>query len=301
MIGAILAGGYGKRLLPLTENMPKVLLEIKDNYTIIDKQILDMKNAGVKTLYLLTGYKGEMIENRFGNNYKGMAIEYLKEDKPMGTLWSIRNLYEYIDDDILLRNGDTICDVDFNELFKFHDKYKKILTLVAVKMRSPYGIIKTNRSYITQFQEKPVLNYYMNAGYYIITKDIKPYLKKSFEGIDIEKTVFPALVKDEQAVAYRHRGYWSSLDSVKDYEEITRFYKNVEDKDFGYVIYDQENKISKAVLYSGKDIDLEGKNSVMVESGIVKVGNKTIKAGEMVKVDRGTKIHAVKCSNLRFL
>jgi NDP-sugar pyrophosphorylase family protein len=228
MIGAILAGGYGKRLLPLTENRPKVLLEIKENYTILDKQLLDMKNAGIRSVYLLTGYKGEMIENRFKNEYKGIKITYLKEETPMGTLWSIRNLYEYIDDDILLRNGDTICDVDFNKLFKFYSKYRKILTLVAVKMRSPYGIIKLDRANIIQFQEKPVLNYYMNAGYYIIKKEIQQYLKRSYSETDIEKTLFQDLVNDREAVAYKHSGYWASLDSLKDYEEITRFYKNFE-------------------------------------------------------------------------
>ncbi|MEM0161096.1 MAG: nucleotidyltransferase family protein [Thermoplasmata archaeon] len=228
MIGAILAGGYGKRLLPLTESKPKVLLEIKENYTILDKQLLDMKDAGIKSVYLLTGYKGEMIENRFKNEYKGIEIVYLKEETPMGTLWSIRNLYEYIDDDILLRNGDTICDVDFNKLFKFYSKYQKILTLVTVKMRSPYGIIKLNRANIIQFQEKPLLNYYMNAGYYIIKKEVQSYLKRSYSETDIEKTVFQDLVNDREAVAYKHSGYWASLDSLKDYEEITKFYKNFE-------------------------------------------------------------------------
>lgn len=228
MIGAILAGGYGKRLLPLTESRPKVLLEIKENYTILDKQLLDMKNAGIKSVYLLTGYKGEMIEKRFKNEYKGMELVYLKEETPMGTLWSIRNLYEHIDDDILLRNGDTICDVEFNKLFKFYSKYQKILTLVAVKMRSPYGIIKMNRANIIQFQEKPLLNYYMNAGYYIIKKEVQSYLKRYYSEKDIEKTVFQDLVNDQEAVAYKHKGYWASLDSLKDYEEITKFYKNIE-------------------------------------------------------------------------
>ncbi|MGC8496409.1 MAG: nucleotidyltransferase family protein [Thermoplasmata archaeon] len=228
MIGAILAGGYGKRLLPLTESRPKVLLEIKENYTILDKQLLDMKNAGIKSVYLLTGYKGEIIENRFKNEYKGIELVYLKEDTPMGTLWSIKNLFEYIDDDILLRNGDTICDVDFKKLFKFYTKYQKILTLVAVKMRSPYGILKLDRASIIQFQEKPLLNYYMNAGYYIIKKEVQSYLKRSYSETDIEKTVFQDLVNDREAVAYKHKGYWASLDSVKDYEEITKFYKNFE-------------------------------------------------------------------------
>ncbi|MEM3252369.1 MAG: glucose-1-phosphate adenylyltransferase, partial [Thermoplasmata archaeon] len=72
------------------------------------------------------------------------------------------------------------------------------------------------------------LNYYMNAGYYIIKKEVQSYLKRSYSETDIEKTVFQDLVNDREAVAYKHSGYWASLDSLKDYEEITKFYKNFE-------------------------------------------------------------------------
>jgi NDP-sugar pyrophosphorylase family protein len=303
MIGAILAGGYGKRLLPLTTNIPKVLLEIKENYTILDKQILDMKNAGIKSVYLLTGYKGEMIEHRFKNSYKGMKINYFKEEIPMGNLWAIRNLYDHINDDILLRNGDTICDVDFDELFKFSNKYQKILTLVTVKMKSPYGIIKFNRANITQFQEKPILNYYMNAGYYLIKKEISAYLKRSYSDTDIEKTVFQDLVKDGQAVAYKHSGYWASLDSIKDYEDITKFYKNVKDTDFGYIIYEQNAqmlKILKAIIYSGRDMKIIYKMSGVVEKGVIKINDQVFKTGDQFKVKSEDIIHAIKHTSLNF-
>ena len=68
----ILCGGYGKRLKPYTEDMPKPLIEIQDNYTILDKQLYDMVNAGTDKVILLTGYLSEKIEERYRDNYRGM-------------------------------------------------------------------------------------------------------------------------------------------------------------------------------------------------------------------------------------
>ncbi|TMS40826.1 MAG: glucose-1-phosphate adenylyltransferase, partial [Methanobacterium sp.] len=87
--GLILCGGFGKRLRPLTEKIPKPLVEIKDNYTILDKQLFDFKSAGVNKAILLTGFLGEKIEERYGENYMGLDIEYIQEDKPLGTLNAI--------------------------------------------------------------------------------------------------------------------------------------------------------------------------------------------------------------------
>jgi len=76
-IGMILCGGFGKRLRPLTETIPKPLIEIKDNYTILDKQLFDFKNAGVDKVLLLTGFLSEKIRERYGNEYRGVEIEYI--------------------------------------------------------------------------------------------------------------------------------------------------------------------------------------------------------------------------------
>jgi len=76
-VGMILCGGFGKRLRPLTERIPKPLIEIKEGYTILDKQLFDLKNAGINTVYLLTGFLGEKIEERYGDNYKGLKTVHL--------------------------------------------------------------------------------------------------------------------------------------------------------------------------------------------------------------------------------
>ena len=92
---------------------------------------MDFKNAGIREVYLLTGHKDEKIENSYGNKYEGMTINYLREKEPMGTLWSLRNLYANTESDVLLRNGDTICDVDLMKFIKFSISNDKLINLVV--------------------------------------------------------------------------------------------------------------------------------------------------------------------------
>ena len=92
---------------------------------------MDFKNAGIREVYLLTGYKGEKIENSCGNKYEGRSINYLREKESMGTLWSLRNLYANTESDVLLRNGDTICDVDLMKFIKFSISNGKLINLVV--------------------------------------------------------------------------------------------------------------------------------------------------------------------------
>jgi len=75
--------------------------------------------AGVNDVYMLTGYKGEMIESRIGNSWKGISIKYLKENEPMGTLSSVRNLLSHVSEDVILRNGDTVCDLFIGDFIEF--------------------------------------------------------------------------------------------------------------------------------------------------------------------------------------
>src|SRR5450756_3188491 len=90
MIGMILCGGYGKRLKPYTEDIPKPLIDITDDYTILDRQLYDMANSDIERVILLTGYLSSKIEERYGERYRGMRIQYSVEDKPLGTLNAIK-------------------------------------------------------------------------------------------------------------------------------------------------------------------------------------------------------------------
>ena len=224
MIGAIFAGGYGKRLQSVDSDLPKVLLPLKDNFVILDKQLSDYESAGIDDVYLLTGYKGDAIERRYGNKWNRLKLHYLREREPMGTLWAVRNLFSNIDSDVLLRNGDTICDIDLKRFIRFSQSNGKVASMMVVRMRSPFGMVSIDNGVVTRFDEKPYLPYYVNGGIYFLKRGIKPFLKRNYADKGIEGSVFKALARRGEIAAYRYIGFWKPVDTIKDYEEIRKIY-----------------------------------------------------------------------------
>ncbi len=224
MIGAIFAGGYGKRLQSVDSDLPKVLLPLKDNFVILDKQLSDYESAGINDVYLLTGYKGDAIERRYGNKWNRLKLHYLREREPMGTLWAVRNLFSNIDSDVLLRNGDTICNLDLNRFIRSSQSNGKVASMMVVRMRSPFGIVSIDNGVVTSFDEKPYLPYYVNGGTYFLKRGIKPFLKRNYADKGIESSVFKSLARRGEIAAYRYSGFWKPVDTAKDYEEILKIY-----------------------------------------------------------------------------
>ena len=224
MIGAIFAGGYGKRLQSINPDGPKVLLPLRDDFVILDKQLSDYESAGIDDVYILTGYKGDAIERRYGDRWNGLKIHYLREREPMGTLWAVRNLFSNLDSDVLLRNGDTICDLDLNRFIEFSQSNGKVASMMVVRMRSPFGIVSIDNGIVTRFDEKPYLPYYVNGGTYFLKRGIKPFLKRNYADKGIEGSVFKALARRGEIAAYKYSGFWKPVDTIKDYEEILKIY-----------------------------------------------------------------------------
>jgi NDP-sugar pyrophosphorylase family protein len=246
--GVIFAGGYGKRLLPLTNETPKPLLDIKQGYTILDKQIFDFKHAGIGELYLLIGHLGEKIKERIGNEHFGVRIKYLQEVQPMGTLWALNNALKRIRNDVVVRNGDVVSDINIKSLMETARKSDSLITIAVTRMRSPYGIIEFNDRVVTSFKEKPPLDLFINAGIYYIKKKAFPHFAKEYDKKEIEHTVFPELVEDRKVGSYLEENvFWRSVDGLKDLEAVRREYENRDDKPWGYekIIVNNEKYLVK--------------------------------------------------------
>ena len=224
MIGAIFAGGYGKRMQSVDPELPKVLLPLRDDFVILDKQLYDFESAGLDEVYMLIGYKGDAIVKRYGTQWNGIRIHYLREKEPRGTLWAIRNLFSNIDSDVLLRNGDTICDLDLKRFINFSRSSGKLSSIVAVRMKSPFGLVSINGRVVTKFDEKPYLPYYINGGTYFLRSGIRTYLNRNYGDKGVEGSVFKSLAAKEEMAAYKYRGFWKPVDTIKDYEEIKKIY-----------------------------------------------------------------------------
>lgn len=233
-VGMILCGGFGKRLRPVTEKVPKPLVEIKEDYAILDKQIFDFKNAGVNEVYLLAGFLHEKIEERYGSEYKGVKINYVIEDEPLGTLNAIRLGMEEIKEEkqIIIRNGDIVSDLNLKKMIEHGEKSDYDVTMFVTKMQSPYGIVDLSGDKIVSFKEKPLLDYYINGGVYF-TKGCFDF--GEFKTGDIEKTLFPILAKEKKMGFYKENNiFWMAIDTNKELETVQKEYENKTDKPWGY-------------------------------------------------------------------
>ena len=233
-VGMILCGGFGKRLRPITETVPKPLVEIKDDYASLDKQLFDFKNADVNEVYLLAGFLHEKIEERYGDEYKGIKIHYVIEDEPLGTLNAIRLGMEALNEEkqVVIRNGDIVADLNIKKMIEKGEMSDYDVTMFVTQMRSPYGIVDLSGDKITSFKEKPLLDAYINGGVYF-TKGILDF--GEFKTGDIEKTLFPLLAKNNQLGYYKEDNlFWMAIDTSKELETVQKEYENKIDKPWGY-------------------------------------------------------------------
>lgn len=220
MKAVILAGGYGKRLRPLTMDKPKPLVEIAGK-PILLWQIEWLKKYGINEIVLLVGYLKDKIIEYIGSGKKlNVKVTYVVEDEPLGTGGALKNAELVLrnEEKFLVLNGDIITNL--NPLRLLANVNENIVaSIAAVPLRSPYGILSIDeKGYITRFEEKPIIeNYWINAGVYAMTPEVFEYLPNKG---DIEKTTFPKLASEKRLTATKYtKVFWRSIDTYKDVEE----------------------------------------------------------------------------------
>lgn len=223
MKAVILAGGYGKRLRPLTDERPKPMIEVLDK-PIIEWQIRWLKNHGISDVILCVGYMKEHLVNYVGNGSKlGVNAYYTAEDTPLGTGGALKNAETLLSNEekFFMLNGDVLTNIDpirlVNELSS-----DLVATIAVVPLPSPFGIVQIdNDSKVLGFTEKPqITQFWINAGLYCLSNKIFDYLPQSG---NIETTALPALAKDKKLKAVKFENkFWRSIDSHKDIEEASK-------------------------------------------------------------------------------
>lgn len=220
----ILCGGEGTRLRELTESIPKPLVEIGGK-PILWHIMKIYSYYGFNDFILCLGYKGNLIEEYFKKNKEeNWNIIFADTGLKTNTGGRIKKIEKYIDDEIFLANyGDGLADINLNKLLSFHKRMNKIATITCVNPVSQFGIIKINDSnLITAFKEKPLLNQWINGGFFVFNKKIFDYLT----GDDIlEKRPFETLAKERQIVAYKFSGFWDCMDTFKDMQLLNELWQ----------------------------------------------------------------------------
>lgn len=220
MKAVILAGGYGKRLRPLTIDKPKPLVEIAGK-PILLWQIEWLKKYNIDEIILLVGYLRDKIIEYIGSGRKfDVKVTYVVEDEPLGTGGALKNAEPVLrnEEKFLVLNGDIITNLDPLKLLANVNE-NIVVSIAAVPLRSPYGILSIDeKGYIIRFEEKPIIeNYWINAGVYAMTPKIFEYLPDKG---DIERTTFPKLASEKRLIATKYTGVlWRSIDTYKDVEE----------------------------------------------------------------------------------
>jgi len=215
----VMAGGFGKRLKPLTDKIPKPMIKFNGKpmlEIIIEKAI----NEGFKKFIISTYYKSNFIKNYFGNGNKhNIEIEYLNEKKPLGTAGSLGLLKIPNNTNIIVSNCDVVSDVSYSNLLDYHIKNKAQATM-AVKYHefiNPFGVANILDGKIISLEEKPVSKSYVNIGVYAFNSNVFKNIKTN-QQIDMPEFYSLLIKKKLNIQAYPIHEKWLDLGAKKNIE-----------------------------------------------------------------------------------
>lgn len=236
----ILCGGKGLRMGNQSMDIPKPLVKI-GNEPILWHIMKIYSSQDFSDFVLCLGYLGEKIVEYFSNQdadilrdyvngAKKLSIEFGEENWDItcintgpdtNTGGRIKELENYLDSTFLATYGDGVANIDLKDLLRFHKKQKKVATITVVRPRSQFGILDIESDTVTNFEEKPRLDHWVNGGFFVFEPDIFDYIK----GDEVlEKEVFERLVKDSEMAAYKHHGFWECMDTFKDGIELNEMW-----------------------------------------------------------------------------
>ncbi len=224
----IMAGGRGKRLSPLTDKIPKPMLPLGGK-PIIEYNIDRLIRFGIKKIYISLGYLGQQIKDYFGDgSSKGISIEYVWEDSPLGTAGALTLLQNIKTKYILLMNSDLFTNVDFEKLYVNLIQQQADMAVASIehKIDIPYAVFETKNKEVKSLKEKPSYIYHVNAGIYILKRElIKKIPEKQFFDIT---DLMEMLISEKLKLIYDPIvGYWIDIGKPVDYEQAQEFVKHI--------------------------------------------------------------------------
>lgn len=229
MKAIILAGGRGTRLAPYTYVIPKPMMPVGDK-AILEILLQQIKRAGIDQVVLTVGHLAGLMQAFFqdGGRYD-LDITYSFEPKPLGTAGPLA-LIPNLDEPFLVCNGDVLTLLNISDLVSFHRQQEGICTIAMHERQFKVDlgiIIQDHDDYsVTDYVEKPTLDYKVSMGIYVFEPRVLDFIPKD-EYLDFPGLVHKLISANERVVGYPYSGYWMDLGNPDDYAQANRDFENM--------------------------------------------------------------------------
>jgi len=213
----ILCGGKGTRAYPYTEHVPKAMMTVGGAPILLHVMRL-YAAQGHRHFILSLGYRKEVIVDYFRHKQLPWEVQFVDTGDETDTGGRIKNLAPILDEQFMATYVDGLSDVPLKDLLTFHGAHTGLVTVTTVPLVSQYGTVEAGKDgRISRFREKPVLRqHWINAGFFVFERKVLD----QWQGDNLEREVLPALVEKNMVYAYRHDGFFKSMDTQKDQQEI---------------------------------------------------------------------------------
>lgn len=215
----LMAGGMGKRMLPLTDNCPKPMLKVGGR-PVLEIILTQLAQAGFRKFFISVNYMAEMIESHFGDGAKwGVEIRYLREKDKLGTAGALGLLPSAPSLPTLVMNGDLLTKLNMRQLIDFHEAHKADLTMGVREydFQVPYGVVRLEENKVTNIDEKPIQKFFVNAGIYVLSPSVIPMIPKG-EHIDMTSVMDRLIAAKRSVSAFPIQEYWLDIGRMSDFE-----------------------------------------------------------------------------------
>lgn len=217
----IMAGGKGRRLLPITSDIPKPMIEVGGK-PILEWIVQRFLQQGFHDFTFAINYLGHMIEDYFGNGSRfSCKIEYLREKEFLGTAGALSLLPKNIKEPLVVMNGDILANVDFGEVIDYHVTHNAAATVCARQHRVevPYGVIQTKNGLLKNIIEKPVYDDLISAGMYVINPEIIAQVPQK-QAVDMPGVLLDAVHRNQKVAVFAIRDEWVDIGRHDDLEQV---------------------------------------------------------------------------------
>ena len=213
----IMAGGFGRRLLPYTEDLPKPMLHV-DGRPLLERIVERLRDSGISQINVTTHFKPEKIVDHFGDGQAfGVDISYVNEERPLGTGGAL-GLLPRPDDTTLVINGDVLTQVDFRTMLMYHRNHAADMTVAVSQfaLTVPYGVVECEGPSICSLREKPELNVLVNAGIYLLEPSVYEFVE-SGEPLQMTDLITRLLDCGRSVISFPIFEQWIDIGQHDDY------------------------------------------------------------------------------------